>query len=267
MSSLSGRLTSEVYGGYLHSNAQPLINIPGFRTGVYDGSGQKSALSLGVEGEGAIISGNLSTDSLTVGGLAFPTQASTVGSVVVQTSLSTLALSSGLPMEFLQELTPSPAGDYKNIKKISVNSRGLITSVEDHYSDNYYVMSTVYLPNARTAYASPFTLTSSWSQIELSTSLPATTKGIIGYIRPYEYLLDVNKYLEIQASPDNGGEIYPVLFMQGAGTDPSTSAYWGTGAQFNTRVGISNNTPVIYLRALGNASTALWNLHVIAYQL
>ena len=154
---------------------------------------------------------------------------------------------------------------YDNIKTLTVDPHGLVLNVEN-YNDAYSSTATVYMQDAKTPQGSPFTLTSDWTKILLPDILPANTKGIIGYIRPYEHLLDVAKYLEIQASPD-GTYVYPVLFLQSAGQPPSTSVYWGTGTQFQTRTGTENNSPVIYMRILGNAATTLWYFHLIAYQI
>jgi hypothetical protein len=67
MKSLTDQFISDLYGSLLHVDADSLssASVPD----VYDGLGNKSALSLGLEGEGAVITG-----SLTTGNIVLPNQ-------------------------------------------------------------------------------------------------------------------------------------------------------------------------------------------------
>lgn len=67
MKSLTDQFISDLYGSLLHVDADSLSssNVPD----VYDGLGNKSALSLGLENEGAVITGSLSA-----GNIIFPNQ-------------------------------------------------------------------------------------------------------------------------------------------------------------------------------------------------
>jgi hypothetical protein len=67
MKSLTDQFISDLYGSLLHVNADSLssASLPD----VYDGIGNKSSLSLGLEGQGAVITGSLSA-----GNIIFPNQ-------------------------------------------------------------------------------------------------------------------------------------------------------------------------------------------------
>lgn len=67
MKSLTDQFISDLYGSLLHVDADSLssYNV----SDVYDGLGNKSALSLGLENEGAVITGSLSS-----GNIVFPNQ-------------------------------------------------------------------------------------------------------------------------------------------------------------------------------------------------
>lgn len=71
MKSLTDQFISDLYGSLLHVEAESLssANI----TDVYDGLGNKSSLSLGMENNGAVITGSLSA-----GNLIFPSQPSLI---------------------------------------------------------------------------------------------------------------------------------------------------------------------------------------------
>jgi len=71
MKSLTDQFISDLYGSLLHVDADSLssANVPD----VYDGLGNKSALSVGLENQGAVITG-----SLTTGNIVFPQQPSII---------------------------------------------------------------------------------------------------------------------------------------------------------------------------------------------
>jgi microcystin-dependent protein len=71
MKSLTDQFISDLYGSLLHVDADSLssANVPD----VYDGLGNKSALSVGLENQGAVITGSLSA-----GNIVFPQQPSLI---------------------------------------------------------------------------------------------------------------------------------------------------------------------------------------------
>jgi hypothetical protein len=71
MKSLTDQFISDLYGSLLHVDADSLssANVPD----VYDGLGNKSALSVGLENQGAVITGSLSA-----GNIVFPQQPSII---------------------------------------------------------------------------------------------------------------------------------------------------------------------------------------------
>ena len=128
MSSLTDKNVSDSYLGLLHSSGTPLPTSS--VAAIYDGEGNKSALSLGRDGNGVDISGNLSTDSLNSGSLSYPNSPLSAGGVLIQQGNS-IKISEKLPSDNIPLLTPSPAGTYSGIiTKIIVNPNGLVTSVE-----------------------------------------------------------------------------------------------------------------------------------------
>lgn len=71
MKSLTDQFISDLYGSLLHVDAESLSSSP--LPAVYDGIGNKSSLSLGLENQGAVITG-----SLTTGNIVFPNQPSLI---------------------------------------------------------------------------------------------------------------------------------------------------------------------------------------------
>jgi hypothetical protein len=96
MNSLKDFYIDETYTGLLHSSGNPLTNTG--LSEIYDGDGNKSALSLGRDGNGASINGPLSISSLSIGNLLFPTTPGTVGDILIQKTATEIGfLTGGIP--------------------------------------------------------------------------------------------------------------------------------------------------------------------------
>lgn len=264
MSSLQNVWVSDGYVSLLHSDS---VALPATgKVKIYDGSGQASALSMGLDGNGATISGALSANTLSVGAFLYPSTPLANGSFVVQKSSTELGLSQTINSSVLEDLSPSPSGVYTKIEQLTVNAKGLITDVTE-YADENTVTATVYRTNAGNPY-SVLDLTNSWSYVTLPANFPATTKGIIGFIKPTTALFNDQQYLTVESSPDAGTNIFPVVYCAGGESSGGGSDSWGSGGQFYTKVGTLNGSLVVYFRVTGSATNSQsWNFHIIAYQL
>jgi hypothetical protein len=126
---LTNKTVASTYQGVLHANGEPLPSSS--VATVFDGSGQTSALSLGLSGNGAAIAGGLScTGQLTAGEIRYTTVDSVSGANYPLVSDGRKnAVFGQMTSNALLDLSPSPAGSYGNIQFLSVNSKGLITNV------------------------------------------------------------------------------------------------------------------------------------------
>ena len=119
---------SDSYKGLIHANGASLP-APSIQQPLYDGSGQKSSISLGVAGVGASVSGPLSiSGQLSAGVFTYPASPATNGYVLAQINSNTIALTGIL--DILQSASSSYVADgtYNNVQNITVKN-GLITSV------------------------------------------------------------------------------------------------------------------------------------------
>lgn len=117
---------SDSYKGLIHANGASLP-APSIQQPLYDGSGQKSSLSIGVEGVGASISGPLSVSGqLSAGAFTYPASPVTDGYVLTQVNSTTLALTS--VSNILRTVPRVADGTYNNVQSITV-ANGLITAV------------------------------------------------------------------------------------------------------------------------------------------
>lgn len=162
MSDLQNQYIDDTFDGLLHANGQSLgsgLNL------IYDGSGQASALSLGLASEGATISGLLSSSTFKVGSLTYPSEVGTTGSVAYLSDPNTISFTSSLPSTVLAPLSPSPSGRYggyydenddfvrNHIYNVTINSKGLVTDVKttsELANPNSYTNIT-YMRNGRNA--------------------------------------------------------------------------------------------------------------------
>lgn len=267
MSSLQNLYIAESYDGLLHANAEP-IGATG-KSKIYDGSGQETALSLGLDGNGATVSGSLSTSDLKVGQLTMPKVAGSQGSVAVQNANNELEMSDGLPSSILDDLNPSPAGTYTGISSITVNSKGLVTEVnESGDEDDFTITKTVYKygTTVPSKVSSDLEIDSTWNRINIRDYVPSTAKAVILAIKlSTNALSDISniRYANIQASPNDGDDVYQAMYF--IGEDLSI------GTQFSCPIGKSGNNRYIYLRNKENGGGTLrdsqiWDVYIVAYQ-
>jgi hypothetical protein len=201
-SDLSNQYIDDTFDGLLHMQGDPL---PSSGVGiVYDGVGNKSALSLGRQGVGVTITGNLSSDTLNVGALEYPSTAGNENALLYQESSKKIGrLDKGdLSNEYLMDLNPNPAGTYSGsvINKLKVNSKGLVTLVslsEDPPDDDtdpdtehkgtigvsrtYYLKKPIKIANNITINATD----DGYTTITTSSVVPTTAKAILGYVSIY----------------------------------------------------------------------------------
>lgn len=119
---------SDSYKGLIHANGASLPS-PSIQQPLYDGSGQKSSLSIGVEGVGASISGPLSVSGqLSAGAFTYPVLPATNGYVLTQVNSTTLALTGILDILRSTSSNYIADGTYSNVQNITVTN-GLITAV------------------------------------------------------------------------------------------------------------------------------------------
>jgi hypothetical protein len=126
---LTDQTVSSTYQGVLHANGEalPLTDV----AAVYDGSGQASALSLGLSSQGASIAGGFScSGQLTAGEIRYTTTDSVSGAnFPLVSDGNATAVFGQMTSDALIDLSPSPAGAYGSIQYMAVNSKGLVTSV------------------------------------------------------------------------------------------------------------------------------------------
>jgi len=117
---------SDSYKGLIHANGASLPE-PSIQQPLYDGSGQKSSLSIGVEGVGASVSGPLSiSGQLSAGAFTYPASPATNGYVLTQVNSTTISLTS--VSDILRTAPRVADGTYNNVQSITVTN-GLITAV------------------------------------------------------------------------------------------------------------------------------------------
>jgi hypothetical protein len=126
---LTDQTVSSTYQGVLHANGEalPLTDV----AAVYDGSGQASALSLGLSSQGASIAGGFScSGQLTAGEIRYTTTDSVSGAnFPLVSDGNATAVFGQMTSDALIDLSPSPAGAYGSIQYMAVNSKGLVTNV------------------------------------------------------------------------------------------------------------------------------------------
>jgi len=120
---------SDSYKGLIHACGSCLPALANQQV-LYDGAGQKSSISIGLEGVGVSVSGPLSVSGkLSAGAFSYPASPSTNGYVLAQVNLTTIALTG---ISDILRSAPSnyiPDGTYTNVQNITVKN-GLITSVQ-----------------------------------------------------------------------------------------------------------------------------------------
>jgi hypothetical protein len=292
MSSLNDTLISDTFDSLIHANGN-VLPVSGL-IDLYDGSGNKSSLSIGRDTSGIKVAGKVTADTLTVGSVNYPTLNGTIGHIVYQQTATQWGYLGQIPSSLLETLSPSPAKTYSNpITSITVNSKGQVTDVVEiddfKASKNIIAHHAPHVSVTSTAIIIPASLSavSSWVRIDLTNDglgstnpdLPTasvinSTKAITGFLRSSGVVDHGGKQTFIQATPSpnllNGTNpyMYPVLYD----IPTNSSDQRGLGGMFycpvskETSGGVERN--VIYLRNRGDGSSTLnatsWVLTIIA---
>lgn len=186
MSDLQNQYIDDTFDGLLHANGQPLGSD---NKVIYDGSGQASALSLGLAGSGASINGTLSASDLKVGTLDYPSAGSTVGSVAYLASANTLGFTSSLPVSILAD-SGVVADTYRleDINIIDINSQGVVTNI-DVITNPKQTVKYRYTENPSSSIddkdwsdAKSYIIDNTWNPITLQQNLTIPPKGAILYL-------------------------------------------------------------------------------------
>jgi len=292
MSSLNDTLISDTFDSLIHANGN-VLPISGL-IDLYDGSGNKSSLSIGRDTSGIKVAGKVTADTLTVGSVNYPTLNGTIGHIVYQQTATQWGYLGQIPSSLLETLSPSPAKTYSNpITSITVNSKGQVTDVVEiddfkaskniiaHHAPHVSATGT----NAITIPAS-LSAVSSWVKIDLTNngiandgsetiaSVLPSTKAITGFLRSSGVVDHGGKQTFIQATPNpnllNGTNpyMYPVLYDIPVDANDKR----GLGGMFycpvskETSGGVERN--YIHLRNRGDGSSTLnatnWVLTIVA---
>ena len=127
--SLLDQTVESTYEGVLHAQGAALPT-QGLQT-IYDGSGQASALALGVSGNGAqVIGGMAITGKLSAGELEYTNTDSVSGDGFPLVSDGNGRVNFGqIIIDALPDLDPNPEGSYTQIDTVTVNNKGLIEQI------------------------------------------------------------------------------------------------------------------------------------------
>lgn len=127
--SLLDQTVESTYQGVMHAEGAALPT-QGLQT-IYDGSGQASALALGVSGNGMQVSGNVSiSGKLSAGELEYTNTDSISGEGFPLVTDGNGHVDFGqIVVEALPDLDPNPEGSYSQIDTVNVNSKGLVEQI------------------------------------------------------------------------------------------------------------------------------------------
>lgn len=266
MSSLTDLYISDSYTGLIHSGGNPLP-ITGVIT-LFDGSGQVSALSLGIAGQGATINGTFTTTALVVGTEHYPSTPGSIGSVLWQSSANTIGFTTELPGSILPSIIT--AGTYENIKKIKVTAQGLVDDITEYDDSGGTTISfTTYANN-------PTSITDivfkenvvEWIKVPLVTTdnFFDGAKGGIFFLEPSSVQnigADFN-IKEFIVSPNKSKE-YKIMTVVCQDGDSKLS----NSVQFQCPLGIENDVRVLYFKreySLDHSTATTMKLWYIAKQ-
>lgn len=126
---LLDQTVEDTYQGVLHAQGQPLPASGNAL--IYDGSGQASALSVGLAGSNVAVAGGFTcSNQLTAGNIRYTTTDSVSGAnFPLVSDGNATAVFGQMTSNALLDLSPSPAGSYGSIQYLAVNSKGLVTNV------------------------------------------------------------------------------------------------------------------------------------------
>jgi hypothetical protein len=127
--SLLDQTVESTYEGVLHAEGAALPT-QGLRT-MYDGSGQASALAMGISGNGIQVNGDVAiSGKLSAGALEYTNTDSTSGDGFPLVTDGFGHVNFGqITVDALADLDPNPEGTYSEIDTITINNKGLVEQV------------------------------------------------------------------------------------------------------------------------------------------
>jgi hypothetical protein len=270
---------ADTYAGILHARGEKLP-ASGQQL-IYDGFGNKTAMSLGLSGNGVSFTGTLSgqsgvfrslstfslsasaiqTDTLKVSGISYPLSG-VLNGIVVQNANNQLAIVSKLPANSLPALSPNPAGTYNDVYSVTVNEAGLVTSATLRAPvGSLTITSTTYFTAGVNFYIGGLPSSPGFFHLNF---VPNTAKAVIGYIGPYTLVESRNSVTTVFASPDGVNE-FPI-WATSSGKEPEA---FMNGSQFVARCQANGGGVQIYLRSLSLGSTPYreaYSIYILGYQ-
>lgn len=260
MSSLTDLYISDSYTGLLHTGGSPLP-VSGQIT-MFDGSGQVSALSLGIAGQGASINGTFTTTNLVVGTEHYPSTPGAVGSVLWQIDTNNLGFTNQLPGSILPSIIT--AGTYENIKSIKVTAQGLVDNISEYDDSGGTTISFTTYSSSPTSLGSVVFIDDNWYKVTITDGFFSNAKAGIFFLEPIDGQLlgadhHTNKFI---ASPDKSKQ-YKILTV----TCQDGNSTFSGSTQFQCPLGTENGNKVIYFKRDGTSPTdTTLNLWTIAKQ-
>lgn len=125
---LTDQSVATTYQGVLHAGGAAIPTIGG--APIYDGSGQRTALCVGLSGQNISVVGGIACSSqLSASGLKYPTVDSLYASYPLVSDAHKNIAFGQMDSNALIDLTPSPAGSFGSVEYITVNSKGLVTNL------------------------------------------------------------------------------------------------------------------------------------------
>lgn len=275
MSTLVDKFISSSFHGLLHVNndldVSASLPLSG-RVQIQDGVGVGSSLFLGrtsahIQGQ-STVSGFLSSASLRVGNLNFPTTGSGQSGKYLRVDASNnLIFDTPLPA------TGIAAGTYRPVASLTVNAQGQISSIVTNIpdaGDDISVSETVYFRNPKrtgngddddlnTNYVKRISLgkdlnDDTWHKLVLPDKYRGWKMGIF-YLEPDDRAwFSKDAWFNICVSPDQS-ELWPACFSATAELSTDTNYFAsGTSNTFVCPIGTASGDPVIYFRLLNKPS-------------
>lgn len=246
MSTLTNFFISDTYKGLLHASG---VQLPASgKAAIFDGQGQQSALSLGILNQGADISGNLSTDSLNVGTLTYPSTNGTVGAFLYQQTATTIGRLDKITSEYLANVNPGPTQTYSIITSLTINTQGQVTGIttsEPTVSNHTTVTRTRYRLDADNPVFLNVTA-NNWQPVSIN--VPSTAKAAICFAKiDATFATEGDQIVTVYASSTNSmSRAYPILFLR-----TTQGRNIGVGSQFTIPI----TDDVVYITVDNNGSS------------
>jgi hypothetical protein len=216
---LTDQNISDTYKGILHAQGTQIAAST--QVLIYDGEGNATSLRVGRSGEGVTISGVMSSSSLIVNGIIYPTTDGSAGNLLQTDGAGTLSFSPFLSST-LPTLTPSPANTYQSISSISVDSKGRVTQITTAAGG---------VNTSQSIYASPILLLDTTNNHSgtldaARSNMPAdTTYALIKVVSAARKEHSSNTWVEVALN----GEIVSTLFPKNVSSSVDTISLGSVG--------------------------------------